>query len=300
MTWLLGLLLVTLAGWFLLSIFMGPPEGPRGLRQNETDLEQLSHAVDGFVDDFKTGSKGYFPSRLKLCEQYTSYDLTQKLDQDSVRYLNRMFPRLDHATWTKGIDWNGNGKIDAPEAGGVVVLEGDQCLVFFLGGIPGTLGDSPGVLGFSTNGADPATFGGARKGPYYEFNTGRLYQRNRNGFYSYYDAYHKQPYAYFSSYSRRNGYNRYGTSDCASLGVWPYADTLTVDARGSIASIRYLKPDSFQIISAGEDGKFGPGTDLSLLPRTQPFLWTPDTAPMIPEPGKDDQSNFHSNLLGKP
>jgi general secretion pathway protein G len=275
--------------------------------QNASEIQQLATAIESFTTNFKLGSKGYFPSKLKLCEKLGDYNLAVALDQDSLSFLKRMFPRLDTTPvtsfWAKtGIDWNGNGRRNDPP----VILEGDQCLVFFLGGIPIPDPSTPGVQGFSTNQADPSQSGGTRKGPYFEFNTGRLVQRSSatgNLFYSYLDAYGKQPFLYFSSYSRRNGYNPYdatnqraktpmtSVSDCAGLGVWPYAEALT-------PSIRYLKPDSFQIISAGEDKMFGPGTVLNPLPAGGPFLWKPSTATSIPTAGRDDQTNFTGSLLG--
>src|SRR5262245_19033509 len=76
---------------------------------------------------------------------------------------------------TGGIDWNGNGGIDAPNGGGDVILEGDQCLVFFLGGIPDNLSAVPNCRGFSTNPANPAAATSDRIGPFYEgFTAGRL------------------------------------------------------------------------------------------------------------------------------
>src|SRR5262249_25558652 len=146
------------------------------------------------------------------------------------------------------IDWNGDGKYSDP-----VTLEGDQCLVFFLGGIP-KQGTEPGCLGFSSNRLDPAKIGEAaqRKGPFYAFPGNRLVKRGKTHFYSSAAPFGKaQPYAYFSNFGERNGYHRYGTSDCAGLGVAPYYAELKPP--------RYYKERSYQIISAGADGVFGPG-----------------------------------------
>jgi hypothetical protein len=96
------------------------------------------------------------------------------------------------------------------------------------------------------------------------------------------------PYAYFSSYQTRNGYNRYIGSDCPTLKVFPYAQ----------GSTQYLNPTGFQLISAGADLKFGPGSNPGLSPI--PF-WTPATAASTAASGPngaDDQSNFYDNLLG--
>src|SRR5260370_16173737 len=88
-----------------------------------------------------------------------------------------------------------------------------------------------------------------------------------------------QYYAYFSSFhGNQNDYNHFFTlnataypgSDCASLGVWPYATSATT---GTSAKPQYVKPNSWQIICAGQDGVFGPGTDFSAQPGTQ-FFWS--------------------------
>jgi hypothetical protein len=127
-----------------------------------------------------------------------------------------------------------------------------------------------------------------RKSPFFEFPSSQLFLRSnaggQAGFYSFGDQYKKSPqnpYAYFSNYGTREGYNRYGTtlalSDCTSLGLQPYF-------KGSATQPLYENPSGFQIICAGADGKFGPGG-----------FWT-GTAPAT---GADDQSNFtNGSLLG--
>jgi hypothetical protein len=270
---------------------------PVRIPQSETrnDIGCLESSVHAFNQAFGFDLKRErFPSRLVLCEKYADYfgannKIKSQLHADSLAFLQRMFPKLWKVNLNP-IDWNGNGIAgDKP-----VVLEGDQCLVFFLGGIPAG-GHVPGCLGFSVSPKNPAFPGGPRKGPFYEFTAERLVQIHGNRFYSYLDGYGKKPYAYFSSYGRRNGYNRYFSldrkSDCASLGVWPYAESLRGD------SPQYVNPAKFQIISAGADGRFGPGTDLTAR---SPFSWTPETADQIPESGEDDQGNFHSRFLGEP
>jgi prepilin-type N-terminal cleavage/methylation domain-containing protein len=263
--------------------------------QNVNDIHQLEAAIAAFHRDFKLGTE-YFPSRLKLCMRYTDYNTSQPgLDRDSLGFLQRMFPRLwkDAASQATVVDWtghwsNGQGKIDPP-----VVLEGDQCLVFFLGG-------AGGVNGFSASASNPAAVGGARKGPYFNFDSTRLaaYPGHAavNGFVypSYYDVYGYKngtgkPYAYFSSYTSRNGYNRYGSTDCPALGVSPFIASLS-------PTVQYVYPDKFQIISAGSDGVFGPGGG----------PWSPATAaqsPAIKINGKTiqgNQANFYQNFLDIP
>jgi prepilin-type N-terminal cleavage/methylation domain-containing protein len=214
------------------------------------------------------------PSRIKLgfTPAAPCYDLTQQLDVDSINWIKRTFPHC-YDTWaSQGIAW-GPGVV-ANQPG--VTLEGEQCLVFFLGGIQTY--NPNGCLGFSTNPLNPAMAGGGRKGPYYEFKSSRLVP-GPNGFLVFNDPY-GTPYAYFSSYKARNNYNRYGISpaDCPSLGsLQPYYSSTTPP--------QYYNPDTFQIISAGADKTFGPGG-----------LWTAQNP--VPQAGQDDISNFSGKRLG--
>jgi hypothetical protein len=257
-----------------------------------------------------------------------------------VGYWNIPQPQGGPTTWY-GIDWDNSGsntitvrgQINNPIGAVEAILEGSQCLVFFLGGIPG----SGTVTGFSTNQSNPAQIGGDRVPPFFEFKSNRLvplsqWAFNTQGgnqlllsdFYAYLDGYGKTPYAYFSSYKTMNGYNRYfsivppspwviqGISDCQSLSVWPYAQALAPLAV-------YYNPQSFQIISAGKDLSFGPGSNPN-LPYPPPPYGTPPyaSAPGTPPPystwapsyatvdypqgsfGYDDIANFYDRLLGVP
>jgi hypothetical protein len=103
------------------------------------------------------------------------------------------------------------------------MLEGEQCLAFFLGGIPSQTSSGFVMTGFSRNGNNPGGLGGAdREPPFFEFKSNRLVQwipqppyvppntiGTAPGYPSYLDGYGKTPYAYFSSYKTANGYNRY-------------------------------------------------------------------------------------------
>jgi hypothetical protein len=242
------------------------------------DFAQLSIALDHFKIKF-----GIFPpSRIKLCSRWEEYG-KDRLDQLSLEYLLNMFPKL--AARKHAIAWAGaNGPL--PKEG--VILEGDQCLVFFLGGIPEK--DDAGQVrpnGFGVNRLNPAAARvGGQIGPFYQFDAARLIQRGGSPFFSYLDPYGEQPYAYLSTTGRTNGYNPLQTSDCLSLGVWPYAKVLQPEPE-------YWAPDSFQIICAGADRQFGPG---SVLPDGK--TWTPETAHQFPPRGQDDLSNFHERRLG--
>lgn len=225
------------------------------------EIRQLASAVGNFQSKMKVD---YIPSRLKICENWSQYGTTQ-LDIDSQNWLKDCWPRL-----TTQVDWNANGTVDGP-----VTLEGQEVLVFALGGIGGTQGFSQNT----TNPAIPAAGGETRIGPFVEFKASRLTRLNTAGGQAGYFAYlnpwvnKPQPYAYFSSYNKPNGYNRYGSpnQDCASLGLTPY----------TAASGKFWNEKTFQIISAGQDGQFGPGG-----------VWPPATGV-----AEDDMSNFARGVL---
>jgi general secretion pathway protein G len=291
--------------------------------QARVEIDQLSVALETFKNRYGV----YPPSRIKLSET-GNYNANNQFDADSLFYLQKIAPRLSfnatQVNGVSGIDWNGDGIIENAQQGGDYVLEGEQCLVFFLGGIPNNLPNSgpPSCTGFSVNSADPSfhvNFGGDIRPPIYEFNSNRLVANDSNGnpinasaktFYCYLDTWSTgngngqistgMPYAYFSSYKARNGYNRYfalaQNSDCSLLGVWPYYEF----AGSANSTPRYLNPNTFQIISAGQDNQFGPGGTPSAQTGFQPAQanpWTPAN-PNPLGPGFDDQSNFSSSPLG--
>ena len=247
--------------------------------RTRSDIRNLSTAIGAFKLQFGVT---HLPSRIKLSEtcNYPFRLQPNSLDSDSVLFLEQMFPRMSFTLGTK-VDWNGDGEIKGDH-----VLEGDECLVFFLSGIPAKRGSFIGWMGFSRDGPTPDAPGGMRSGPFYDFSSSRIRDLHGRGFYSYLDPYGKQPYAYFSAYGKANGYNRYGSTDCPTLGVWPYAEALT-------PTPRFFNPTSFQIITAGADGKFGPGTD------GEEHLWTSATAADMPLDGQDDMSNFSHVRLGR-
>lgn len=241
--------------------------------QTRTEISQMEQALGAFMADYNLSTSP--PSTLVLNE-------SAPLTGPSAAFLQQVFGRNLGANGT-AVDWNGDGQLNGPWA-----LEGEQCLVFYLGGIGGT-------QGFSTNNINPATAGGKRKGPYFTFQTSRLIPGNLlnlppsghppnalNAFPVYLDAWKSKaapqiapydngtPYAYFSSQGNNNGY----TSDCP-----------TIDLAGPYGTgTAYMNSNTYQIISAGKDGTFGGGT------------WNPSGG--TTGASADDQANFSSKLLG--
>ncbi len=275
---------------------------------DRTDVSELTDALQ----KFNAKQKFYPPSRIFLANKLGIYQAKigagdpTGFYSDSLKWLNRMFPRLNWAPPNATpLDWSGGlNKALLDNTG--VILEGDQCLVFFLGGMPQAgSGATMGTQGFSTNPQYPTLVSGERF-QYYNFKTNRLVvlPGRNNRFPSYQNAHENTVYAYFSSYNRQNGYNPYGlpttpgaVSDCDKVGtlygvagLWPYAETWQTAA--GAPPTRYVSPQGFQLISAGPDGKFGPGTTGTAT------VWTAAAAYLIAATGRDDIANFHSANLG--
>jgi hypothetical protein len=163
-----------------------------------------------------------------------------QLTQRSLTAMRKFFPKVvfstsgipTQVTYNPGTgagfwyDFNGNGKMD-----GAYILQGDECLVFFLGGIP--LQDpNTGAFGLTGFGKDPVNpftnsvvgsgmYSANRTPPAFEFNAGRLFLDPNNpsvslngltnpGIPAYYDNLANSPpsptgaslnfYVYFSGY----------------------------------------------------------------------------------------------------
>jgi prepilin-type N-terminal cleavage/methylation domain-containing protein len=234
------------------------------------DLSQLTESMQGFKAKYGV----YPPSQIRLCANRAQYG-TSALDIASISFINQVWPNIN---WVN-VYWDGgnNPNLD-------VTLDGDQVLVYFLSGVPvNGLG-----TGFSANGKNPAdlTPGVGRVPRFYDFNAGRLFQRNpNNAFPSYKDYYGNEPYLYFSAGNRKNGYVP-GYAIVINDNNNPNT-SVTAYSNGT----QFYNPDTFQIICAGRDGAFNTG----------PYnAWTPANASAISQPGQDDMTNFYGSRMGVP
>jgi general secretion pathway protein G len=259
--------------------------------QNSKDIEFLQSSAN----KFKARYGIYPPSRILLSNNPTVYQGGDPNGPAAWQILTKIWPRLDSNT---SYDWS-NGTMQATglvDANGFysVWLEGDQCLVFFLGGLPLT---SPmnDCKGFGDSDRNPTSLTGKLVKPFFTFDQTRLYRRNpQHTFFSYFDSYGVQPYLYFSSFGGKLG--TYNDGDCASLGVAPYfhgynlvqKQIVAYDPTNNLIAKQYENPESVQIICAGQNQQFGPGGE-----------WNP-VAPVVPPAGRDDVSNFSATLLGAP
>jgi prepilin-type N-terminal cleavage/methylation domain-containing protein len=304
-------IILALAGILLSAVYKAV--GFADELKNTNDIRQLDVAIQLFKSKFNVD---YVPSKLFLSNNSADYlptlpakpTPTQLLNYDSAQYLRRLWPRI-----TFPVSWSPNTTLPGPWT-----LEGNQCLVFFLGGIPTVT--ATGVFkcnGFSTNSADPTNLSvsSGTMPPFYDFSSDRLHVNPAVNpptttttfiFFDYLDPYGKLPYAYFSAYKSANNYDRYSMdrsgaspawttfSDCSGLGVWPYA----TDPLALTSINNYLNPSTHQIISAGKKAKFGSG-----VPPSAVVGWKPATASDFYPPGSDgadDQANFHNRTLGIP
>ncbi len=166
-----------------------------------SDMNQLTTALEAFKSKYGI----YPPSRIRLREG-SAYNLNEGLDLYSYNMLKRIFAGINlpseqaaegvsattvTADLTRRIMWcaDAPAKRTGPAAWtSTYELEGDECLVFFLGGIAEFDRANPtaGITlhGFSkrpTNPGgvpsdlDPATL--KREGPYHEFDLSRLFVR---------------------------------------------------------------------------------------------------------------------------
>ncbi len=216
----------------------------------QAEINQIAQALASF----KSNYGDYPPSRVYLAENgfypvanttvIATGDITLgALAQRSLIALRKFFPRVVFST--TGIppliahnanywyDFNGNGVLDGPNG---YILEGHECLVFFLGGIP-TYDPVTGSFGLNGFGKDPTNpftnnrasdpnyangpnpmYSNNRQPPLYEFNAGRLFVDPNNltnnganpGIPGYYDSLGNSPpttastsinfFVYFSGY----------------------------------------------------------------------------------------------------
>jgi general secretion pathway protein G len=182
--------------------------------------------------------------------------MTDPVQVRTVNFLQKMFPRFNTST---PVDWNNNST-----PGEKLELFGEECLTFFLGGIPSSPGSGPNTcLGFSSDDSNPGdTTSTKRRGPFMDFKSARLDREASNGFFKYRDPFSTSTspayYIFFSCNGTTNGYSLTDARQTTAAGVQvqPYYQT---PPSISLPAGVFMNRDGFQIISAGRDGKFGPG-----------------------------------------
>jgi prepilin-type N-terminal cleavage/methylation domain-containing protein len=273
----------------------------------KSDINGLGQGIAAFKSGFD--NIPYLPSRIVLWEDMTQYNAATATaeEKESRAYLGRVFGRRLGARPTPNtnwIDWNNDGIAQIPSAAnptaGKYILTGEQCLVFFLGGVQTTSGGNA-CLGFSGDPTNPMDTTGSRRGPFYDFQANRLvrgssFNTSATDFFVYIDAFTvrgtpaaatvegPKPYAYFAD----RGQNNYATDGSHSLFTTATFALKPYRVAPASAAARFVNPGGFQIITAGADGKFG-NSD----------LWNAKNGYSgLDRNGDDDFSNFSAYRLG--
>jgi len=224
----------------------------RRVRQGEVVAEITG--LGNACDNFKAEYHAYPPSKITLFEEKNTWTPESKALMRRIFGLEFRFD-IDR-------DINGqNGVENDPDGDGNpgVTLDGAECLVFFLGGIPSQ--DSNGnfqLNGFSRNKADPFSRSGSNRLTFFtDWRPGALHDEDGDGFPEYHDKLNPEgegpPLLYLSTTNASNSYNGGDVANVEGLG----ASGFIPYNQGSASSP--WKPGGFQLISAGFDHKFGTG-----------------------------------------
>lgn len=265
-------------------------------RSREAATSANLGTIDQAFASYKLDTGTYPPSRVLLIEDgdYSDASLRTKLGLSgaippdiaklrdrTLRHLRRVYPRAafsmtgptfaaDSSGKTLWHDFDGDDQLDQT----AVILDGFECLVFFLGGMPSNGVEAKPIpvrrhpqWPFTPfDGSNHGLAGGTREAYRHTFSD--LIDRNGNGFTEALDAMGDSPIAFFASYG-----GQYDPLDCelasepirafmskdiafAARGPNPYSDGPAI---AGARSIRWHRADSYQLISAGRDRMFGPG-----------------------------------------
>jgi prepilin-type N-terminal cleavage/methylation domain-containing protein len=272
--------------------------------QCRNEISGLEGSLKQFQGDFNNPGwppsviwlDGSGPTAYQNAPAGTPYNAAglQQLAIDSQAYLRKVWPHINIAG---GIPWNSGIKGRSNN----VILEGEEALVFWLGGAQDPT--TGAFIGFSADTTNPMNPNAniKRKGPYFQFPTARVgTSPTGSGFPMFYDSYSSgtpafpkdKPYLYFSSGKTANGYNAYAAAspnppvyDCRTIiNIGPYSQPA-----GAGQAVQYYHPDTIQIVSAGKNRAFGPGG-----------AWSGLNPTAIGAAGADDLTDFAQRKMGAP
>lgn len=264
----------------------------------QSEFEVMAQALAAF-----RAERGDHPPSAVILDERGDYSpahlsvltpVERALAQRSLAALGRLYPRVRLSTAGPVpamaipggfYDFNGNGQADAAP----VVLTGDECLVFFLSG-DGRLPTNPWRPGEDRT----------RR---YAFRPGSLVDPDDDGFPSCADQLTGRVIAYFAAvapgqYDPRDMDDTgepgaaftLPSGDLTSYGPNPYSDG---PPKRQDRPARWHRAESFQLISAGHDGRFGPGGQWSAS----------ESGPPLPGDGREEEqdnlSNFKRGTLGE-
>lgn len=235
-------------------------------REVASEITGLETAVAAFKAQYGVNP----PSSITLYEQGGAWS------PESRKIIRRIFGL--GFDFSKDRDINGNG---TPGEATPIELTGDECLVFFLGGVPDNSGAAPTVLGFSHSKTDPFSRGGSNRiKAFGDFAADRLIDTDMDGMPSYFDKFNAQggnPIIFFSK--MKTGI--YDENDCLD----PMMNLRITNVYNQGTTSNAWK--EIQIISPGRDGQYGAGGAWS----DASGLATGDTA------GQDNITNFSGGVL---
>lgn len=229
--------------------------------QCKADIAGLEQAIEAFKGTYNVE---YLTSAFVVTTDYTN-PISPATTLSAYK--------LESAQYYKQVWGRAANKAATGFSAGEVVMDGNQCLVFFLAG-PGAV-TGAGGLGFSPA-PNPFFQPTTPNKLFFDFPASRI-----DGDKHFLDPWGK-PYVYFSA-KNGNDYNYTSiypspyNSNGGYAGVDPFLET----------SSKYIKPTSYQIISAGPNNLFGPGG--AYTPGNLGYSSSGD--------GGDDMSNFATGPL---
>lgn len=272
------LVVITIIG-ILMALTLGVISKVYAYLDETKVVAEVNRLAQG-CEQFKSTFGRYPPARIILCDVGANYQalitgggVTGALAAYSAEYLSSIFPGINLSSGT--FDWDGN-----PATSGSWVLEGEECLVFFLGGIlPKSVTGNGAPIGFNTDKTQPTLITtGARLGPFFEFDAARLATSPNatlsGGNFPVYKDVYGTAYAYFLA--RTPGMSNYFHPGAPQMAGFTLADQQALSdcylltgnyvplwkqslPAGTPTTVSYHKGDSYQIVSAGKDKQFGCG-----------------------------------------
>ena len=289
---LIELLIVIAIIGVLAGLLLGGVFGVFGIAR-VTQVTADINSLDKAIQDFKLRFGVEPPSFIVIHEDATAWGMGGATTRRSRAFLQRVWPDFDFTNLgdptsaTVMTDWNpnpGNRQIDINRngtEGETIVLQSTEALVFFLGGpnmlAPLSPTSQPQPLGFSVNPQRPFVSGGQRVGPFFQFDLTRRSDVDNDGNPEYMDPIPGQilPYLYFSGYEGA-GYRPFGADGMVGNGDDEIIEQSGTDLVASVYMVNdqnwgmsmvrpeaiaseYINAKSYQIISPGQDFRFGAG-----------------------------------------
>jgi prepilin-type N-terminal cleavage/methylation domain-containing protein len=272
------LIILVLMGLLLTGVQVALRTGK--VTQTRAEMAQLSSAIGAFKARFNVDT---IPSLIDNRPGPSAMDMNPTQNTAAINaFIKRCFPRS-----AEGI-----AALTTPQP--VVLLEGDEALVFWLAG--------PNQLGFSSNPTAPLTGTTGRIAPFFDFPPGRLIDPDGDGYPSFADPY-GAPYLFFADNGAGNSYFPRASTKSAGGSVLAPAPNFLI-APFIQSTGRFYNPSSHQILSAGRDQTFGINTQEGnpdrLALSIPDGVWSPGNPGYErSKPGGDDLSTFHDLPLGQ-